>query len=808
MIKRPLGIVAVLYACGVLIGNYVPLPLACSLAISTVLLVGCVLTPRLRIHLLRLLFLFAGWTNFAWHTAITNPTDLRVILNNAPQLLTIRGTLAETPQLRVYSSDDGETLRTTARLNVTAVQRESKLQSASGQIVVLTPGEIPENFFRGQQVQIYGVISPPPLPIAEGLFDYREYLRRQEIYFELKAESSNDWQIVGSPNTSPPLSDRFKKWAKAALAIGRTNVDVPLHLEQALTLGEKSYLTEDVTEPFMQAATYHIFAVDGLRMAILFGIFFTALRWLRVPRNVCSMIILPLLWFYVEITGWPASAIRAAVMLTIVLGGWMLKRPVEVLNSLFAAALIILLWQPQQLFQAGFQLSFCVVLCIILIMPAFDSLVQRLLQFDPLLPDELRPPWQVFLHKPIRFAGGLAASSLAAWLGSLPLSAYYFHLFTPVSTPANVIAVPLCAGVLICNCLSFLFAGWLPLATSFFNYFGWLLMKWILGTSIWFAHWPAAYRNIEAPTWFTVLAFYALFIAAATRWLFKPEWRKWKFISLCAIALAYLTQTLYFHSQINLTMLPLNGGSAIYYDAPGTKDDLLIDCGNDDSVRLVTKPFLQAQGLNSLPQFALTVGAVQQIGGFEQIQTLTPAKKVLTSAVAFRSPAYRRILETLDSNPSFRQIVNPDDTVGHWTVLHPTATNNFTRAEDNAIVLQGDLRGTRILLLSQLGRSGQGALLERYPNLHADIVITGLPEQTEPLNNTLLETLRPALIIISDSKSPANRHANHTLRDRLEKSGLPVIYTSDLGALKISFSKSGWKATTVDGQSWSGIKKF
>jgi competence protein ComEC len=808
MIKRPLAIVAVLYACGVLIGHCIPLTLYYILAVSTPVLAGIFLAPRFRPYLIRVLLVFVGWTNVTWHTAILTPTDLRAVLGNDPQLLTLRGTLAETPQLRVYPSDEGETLRTTARLNVTALESlgpPASRRPGSGQITVITAGVLPEKFFRGQQVQIYGVIAPPPLPVAEGLFNYREYLRRQEIYFELRAESSNDWQIVGTPKTSPPISDRFKQWAKASLAIGRGEADIPLHLEQALTLGEKAYLTEDLTEPFMKAATFHIFAVDGLRMAILFGIFFTALRWLRVPRNVCSLVILPLLWFYVDLTGWPASAIRAAVMLSIVLMAWMLKRPVDVLNSLFAAALVILLWQPQQLYQAGFQLSFCVVLCIILIMPAFDKLVQRTLQFDPLLPDELRPRWQLLLHKPIRFACGLIASSLAAWLGSLPLAAYYFHLFTPVSTPANVIAVPLCAAVLVCNCLTLLFAGWLPAAATFFNYFGWLFMKWILATSIWFAHWPSAYRYIEAPTLFTILAFYAIFIAAATGWLFKSEWRKWKFTSLCLIIAMWCGQWIHFHSQTHLTVLPLNGGSAIYFDAPGSKNDLLVDCGNDDSVRLVTERYLQAQGVNSLPRIVLTIGAVQEVGGFEQLQSLTPAKKVLTSAVSFRSPAYRKILETTDSN--LRQIVHPNDVIGNWTVLHPNATNKFTRAEDNALVLLGEIHGTRILLLSQLGRNGQAALLENNPALRADIVIAGLPEQTEPLNNTLLESLHPALIIISDSKSPAARRATRALRDRLEKSGIPVAYTSDVGAIKIALNENHWKATTVEGRSLIGTPK-
>jgi beta-lactamase superfamily II metal-dependent hydrolase len=113
--------------------------------------------------------------------------------------------------------------------------------------------------------------------------------------------------------------------------------------------------------------------------------------------------------------------------------------------------------------------------------------------------------------------------------------------------------------------------------------------------------------------------------------------------------------------------------------------------------------------------------------------------------------------------------------------------------------LLGNIHGTRILLLSQLGRTGQVALLEHNPNLHADIVIAGLPEQTEPLNNTLLESIRPSLIIISDSKAPATRHASHTLRNRLEKSGTAVIYTSDVGAVKISLSNNIWNVKFVDG---------
>src|SRR5262249_26320405 len=154
-----------------------------------------------------------------------------------------------------------------------------------------------------------------------------------------------DWKVVSSPSRRP-LADRFRDWARQALAAGLPVEDEALHLEWALTLGWKTALTEDVSEPFVRAATYHIFAVDGLRMAIIFGIFFSLLRALTLPRAVCGLLLIPIIWFYTALTGWPASAVRATVMLTIVIVGWVLKRPTDLINSLFAAAILILIWQP------------------------------------------------------------------------------------------------------------------------------------------------------------------------------------------------------------------------------------------------------------------------------------------------------------------------------------------------------------------------------------------------------------------------------------------------------------------------------
>ncbi len=217
-------------------------------------------------------------------------------------------------------------------------------------------------------------------------------------------------------------------------------------------------------------------------------------------------------------TGWPASAIRAIVMILVVFGGWALARPSDLINSLFAAALIILVWQPSQLFQAGFQLSFFVVLCIILILPFFQRIGEFVLRADPLRPESLQPRWQKIHLRWIRARAWLIdlfLTSVAAWLGSIPLVALYFHLFTPLSGPANVLAVPLCAFVLMCNLASAACCSsvWLPwIAAIVFNHAGWFFMECIRTTSNWSAHWPGAYFYVPMPGLFTIGLYYLILI--------------------------------------------------------------------------------------------------------------------------------------------------------------------------------------------------------------------------------------------------------------------------------------------------------
>lgn len=793
--RYPLVIPTLLYVAGILLGDRFPLPLAGLFGLSFAALLVALAWPRARRAGLAVLLLLAGWTNQVRHTAVLAPDDLR-LLPTETVLVQLRGRLVETPSQRVFDRGEDESWRTLVWVDAQAIRPQGAAWiSASGRVAASTPGVLGPDFFAGGEVEITGVLGPPPGPTVPGQFDYATHLRRQGIYFQLRANGPADWQLRPSASapTRPPLTDRFTAWARNTLALGLPVQDEPLRLLWAMTLGWRTALTGEVSLPFMRSGTMHIFAISGLHIALIAGIIVALLRVLRVTRGWCGLVVIPLLWAYTAATGWQPSAIRSSLMMTVVILGWALHRPGDLLNSLAAAAFLILLAEPQQLFQASFQLSFCVVLSLALFAALFEQFARGRLQPDPLLPAALRPAWQRASLKAGYWLAGNFSVSLAAWLGSLPLIAYYFHLLTPASLLANLVVVPLAGCALMAN-LGSLAVGWAwPALAGVFNHAAWACMALMLELSERCAALPGGWWRVGTPTGLDFACYYAALFSLLAGWWQMPRRRVWLGAGLGLLFAACAAQHLGAARVTRLTVIPLDGGHAVHCRGGAPAGRLLVDCGSESGFEFTLAPFLSWCGENRLPRLVLTHGDVRQIGGAQKtIASFAPAE-IITSVQRFRSPTYRA-LETAAWFPRDRlRTVQPGDAVGAWRVLHPRADDRFARADDAALVLHGELAGVRVLLLNDLGRPGQEALLQRYANgeLRADIVVAGLPAVGEPLSEGLLDAIQPRLIVVADNEHPATRRAPPALRERLAQRGVPVRYTR-AGATQLELQAGTW----------------
>ena len=120
--------------------------------------------------------------------------------------------------------------------------------------------------------------------------------RLRGIYFELNTDKHTRWKLI--PQPAPPrrpLADRFRAWARHNLSRGLPEQDEALELLWAMSLGWRTALTGEVAAPFMRSGTMHFFAISGLHIGLVAGIFVVLLRVVRVPRGWVGVVAIPLL---------------------------------------------------------------------------------------------------------------------------------------------------------------------------------------------------------------------------------------------------------------------------------------------------------------------------------------------------------------------------------------------------------------------------------------------------------------------------------------------------------------------------------
>jgi beta-lactamase superfamily II metal-dependent hydrolase len=336
-------------------------------------------------------------------------------------------------------------------------------------------------------------------------------------------------------------------------------------------------------------------------------------------------------------------------------------------------------------------------------------------------------------------------------------------------------------------------------AAELFNNSAWFFMWLMVRVSQWCAQFPGGCFSLASPSAIGFVLYYAVLVSVMAGWLVHPRLRGWVAAGLAAWALAWAVQRWQRVATTRLSILPLNGGEAVYFQPAGRSEDLLIDCGDASSFEFIVKPFLRGQGVNHLGGLVLTHGDVHNVGAAETVQALFSPARVWLNAVAFRSTAYRQVRDHFERIPGLSEPVHRGHRIATWEVLHPGGRETFPQADDNALVLLTQIEGFRVLFLSDLGKPGQNELMRQHPKLQAGILVSGLPGQSEPVADALLNAVQPQLLVITDAEYPATARAGRKLRERLGTHSVPVLFTRETGGITLTFRRSNCIVRAANG---------
>jgi len=623
--------------------------------------------------------------------------------------------------------------------------------SVPTEILVVARGPAPG---RGDLVRATGSLLAIPPARNPAQFDAQTWMGLRDITCEMDVAAPADLRVTSKAAgfSLPRIARHCRTWMQATLRIGIADDPVVCDLIAGMVLRVTSSIPDALQQEFRNTGTFHLFAVSGLHVGMVGVILWQALKIVGVGRRPSVALIIPALFFYVLITGWKSASLRAAVMSAIFLIGMGASlRPVSI-NSLCAAGFFILVQGTNELFNPGFQFSFFVVGSILLLVGPIHAGIRRFCHPDPFLPRRLWSRWQRWREWLAEKLGGLFSVSLAAWIGSFPLTFAYFHIVSFSALPANFLIIPLAFAIMATAALA-LMGGllWTPLA-AIFNNANWAFTKVLLAVVQTSSAFPGSYLYAGVPS-------------------FAPA---------------------------TVTVFDFGEGGAAGIEAGGRL--WLVDCGSAWQLGAVIEPWIHSRGKSAPDGLVLTHGDVRHIGGALDLILRERPGMLVESPLKDRSP-YRaklhRELEALGVAKSIHwagdRIEIADNT--SLKVLHPPPGLFRNEADDKGIVLRLDTGKARVLFLSDAGSPTEQWLLENMRGeLRADILLVGRHRSNLPMDGAFLAAVRPSLVVRAASAIPQaelDAHFAATLAAR----GIRLFSQDRTGAVKIEFFPGRFRAT-------------
>lgn len=268
-------------------------------------------------------------------------------------------------------------------------------------------------------------------PLNPGQFNYQKYLEKKYIYHQLFTQKQSLYVIKSEKHTLLGFADAIRAHINSKLKNQPFKTE-ELAIINALLLGQRQDISEEVYTHYTNAGAIHILAVSGLHIGIILLLLNFALKPLerfKKGKLIKTIALLLMLWCFAVIAGLSASVTRAVTMFSIIAFAQNLKRPTNIFNTLAISIFILLLAKPMFLFDVGFQLSYMAVLAIVTIDPIFFKL------------------WQP-KNKIIKIYWHTLTITIAAQLGVLPLSLYYFHNIPGLFFLSNLVIIPFLGFVL------------------------------------------------------------------------------------------------------------------------------------------------------------------------------------------------------------------------------------------------------------------------------------------------------------------------------------------------------------------------
>ncbi|MAE63962.1 MAG: hypothetical protein CMJ18_06780 [Phycisphaeraceae bacterium] len=747
MLDRVVVAIALAWATGIILARWSPSVTACAIAgagllvLAGALRIGRRAEPARVVAVLAIVAAGAGWTTLRGHHVSAHHVS-RFLGDR--QLARVTGRIVTPPLTRPaqrgrFASYSHEAPMTTAILDVGTIMFEARFVPCTGRLR-LKIAEAEHRLRAGMRIEATGWLAPFAAPDNPGTPDIRPLMRRRGIEGRLTLPLRANWRPLGSPPHVMAWRHALQSRVANALRDGMVPDAPRLALLDTILLGRRGSDPGAADDDFRRVGLAHVLSISGAHLGILLGIVWIGAQWVTGRPRITAACMLIALALFLLVVPWRVPIARAAIMSGLLGAAYGSGRRIEARTTLLVAALIILIWRPMELFEAGFQLSFGAVAGLLL----FTNRARP----DPF--EAALDPRGHWTHRRPMIAAlwRYGWFNLVAFAVTLPVAAYHFQRISPFAVVVTMAALPLVSIVLglgytkIALGLAYPSVG-AALAAPLEGATDLLLALVSRGAAL-----PGASLELQRapPVTWVVATLALILIALGTRPLrHRKSWiaamiacAAWLVVSAAPARLPLDRVGAVDPPPFRLDMLAVGDGSCYVLRlarAPRRRPFVLMfDCGSQDDLNLANRtvvPALRHLGIARIDLLMLSHADLDHYGGTLDLIDAVPVELVVmpshlqaeanrddASAAAFLLQSLRaRRARITRADRGWQRAIG----ASILDLLWPPRDLDARRRNDTSLVLRVRTAGRRVMLNGDIQNDAITRLLDLEDDLRADV---------------------------------------------------------------------------------------
>lgn len=825
-IKRPVLVAVIGYIIGIIMGLYFKISIVFFYAIITAIyiILRTIKTKNKKFHFLspkrylRYIKLIINKKVIILIMLSSSISNSVVLFQNNSYNSLYKDIKNITGEAIIISNKEEKEYNNTYKIKVIKINENSKYNGTQIYLKINKNNTIKLEY--GDKIKFEGEFIEPENQRNYGGFNYKEYLKTIKIYGSVKLKKievieKNKGSIIYS--ISNKISEKIKN------NINKILEKEPAKIVNGIVLGDKKDIEEDIIDDFKVSGISHILAISGMHISYIILIFELVLKK-GVGKNRTKIFIIVFLCFYMFITGFSPSIVRASVMGILLLSSSIFHRKNDVLTSMSLSLICSLVYNPFLIESIGVQFSYISTLGILLLQKNTKNIIKNI-KFKKM---KYRRKIKIGKLKTISKIVDILSVTISTQIAILPITIYHFNIFGVYFLISNLIVSFIIGPILVLSLISIFFSFWsisiAKLITCVLNFLIYSLI--IISNFISKMEFSKVY--IQTPNILLIILYYFLILLINYLYLlynskninltqtrikniialikYKININRKKYMFFIIISFLFFSIFNCIPKNLKVNFVDVGQGDCTFVITPLGKT-VLIDGGGStsneyDIGKNTLLPYLLDRGYTKLDYIIISHFDQDHVGGILSILEEIKVEKIIISKQIENSENYEKFKEIIKHNNIKVIVVNKRDVINiekdlYINILWPNNSEliNENALNNNSIVCKIHYNSFSMLFTGDIEECAEKQILEEYKNnlkaLNSNILKVAHHGSKTSSTSDFIETVKPEVALIGVGKNNKFGHPNEEVIKNLKKQNIKTYRTDERGEISIVVNKNG-----------------